>query len=338
MNEVATLLEARRSEYACLVLLVDDQPIIGEAVRRMLIDQPDIDLHYCADPGQALREAEEIRPTVILQDLVLPGTDGLSLLAEYRARPSLRDVPVIVLSTREDPSVKRDSFKAGASDYLVKLPDPIELVARIRHHSRAYLNQVQRDEAYRALRESQQKLMETNLELQRLSTQDALTGLSNRRQFDACLEAEWLRSTREAKPLSLLMIDVDDFKAYNDGYGHPAGDEVLRRVGGLLAGQAKRSTDLAARYGGEEFAVILACTPLDGALTLARQLCEAVLGLGLTHRGSRVAGCVTISIGVASRVPARGQGPSELLKAADLALYDAKESGKNRCSTRGLAS
>lgn len=321
-------------EYAAMVLLVDDQVIIGEAIRRMLAEQPDIDFHYCGDPDKALKYAEEIKPTVILQDLVLPGIDGLTLVREYRAHPSTRDVPIIVLSTREDAAVKRDSFKAGANDYLVKLPDPIEFIARIRHHSRAYLNQLQRDEAYRALRESQQMLMESNLELQRLSTLDGLTGLANRRHLNAYLEAEWLRAIREHDPLSLLMVDIDDFKAYNDNYGHLAGDEALKRVAEAMFSHARRSTDLAARFGGEEFALILPLTPPAGAQQQAQTLCDAVSALQLPHRGSTVGPCVSISVGCATCMPRGGELSSLLINAADAALYDAKHRGKNRISVR----
>jgi two-component system chemotaxis family response regulator WspR len=321
-------------EYVAMVLLVDDQPIIGEAIRRMLAGKVDIDFHYCGDPEQALAYADKIKPTVILQDLVLPGTDGLTLVRQYRAHPTTRHVPIIVLSTREDPMVKRDCFKAGADDYVVKLPDPLELIARVRHHSRAYLNQLQRDEAYRALRESQQKLMETNLELQRLSMLDGLTGLSNRRHFNAYLEAEWLRATREQSPLSLLMVDIDDFKAYNDSYGHLAGDEVLKQVAEVMRSNAKRSTDLAARFGGEEFALILPLTPLAGVQQQGQALCDAVAALQLPHRGSTVGACVSISVGCAARVPQHGELSSLLIDAADFALYDAKHRGKNRISLR----
>lgn len=317
-------------EYAAMVLLVDDQAIVGEAVRRMLLGEPDIDFHYCGDAEAALQTAQEVKPTVILQDLVLPGTDGLSLVKGYRHQPTTRDVPIIVLSTREDPAVKRDAFKAGANDYLVKLPDPIELVARIRHHSRAYLNQIQRDEAYRALRESQQKLLETNLELQRLSTLDGLTGLSNRRHLNVCLEAEWLRAIRDRSTVSLLMIDVDDFKAYNDSYGHLAGDEVLRGLAELMRAHTRRSTDLAARYGGEEFLILLPATPAEGARQLAMGLLHAMSMLRLPHRASSVADRVTISIGVASHAPTRDELSSLLVDGADRALYQAKHNGKNR--------
>ncbi len=153
------------SEYSCLVLLVDDQAIVGQAVLRLLSGYPDIDMHYCADPAQAVRIANELRPTVILQDLVMPAIDGLELVKLFRSNAATQETPIIVLSTREDPEMKSRAFAVGANDYLVKLPNKIELIARIRYHSRAFLNRVQRDEAFRALRESQQKLLESNTEL-----------------------------------------------------------------------------------------------------------------------------------------------------------------------------
>jgi len=153
------------NDYAVMVLLVDDQAMVGEAIRRMLANQPNIDFHYCANPADALKIAGQIKPTVILQDLVMPGVDGLTLVRQYRANSLTQDIPIIVLSTKEEPVVKGEAFAAGANDYLVKLPDKIELIARIRHHSKAYLNQVQRDSAYRALRESQQQLVDSNTAL-----------------------------------------------------------------------------------------------------------------------------------------------------------------------------
>lgn len=151
--------------FTILVLLVDDQAMVGEAVRRALAGQPDIDFHFCMNPAEAPALAAHLRPFVILQDLVMPGVDGMSLVHQYRAQPTTRDIPVIVLSSKEDPAIKSDAFAGGANDYLVKLPDKVELVARIRHHAKAYLHQIQRDEAYRALRESQQQLVESNTTL-----------------------------------------------------------------------------------------------------------------------------------------------------------------------------
>src|SRR5256714_15290522 len=153
------------TQYHAMVLLVDDQAMVCEAVRRALANQPDIDFHYCADPREALNIANQIKPTVILQDLVMPGIDGLTLVSQFRANPATKDIPIIVLSTNENPQVKSQAFAFGANDYLVKLPDKIELIARIRYHSKAHVNLAQRDAAYRALRESQQQLIESNAAL-----------------------------------------------------------------------------------------------------------------------------------------------------------------------------
>ena len=148
-----------------MVLLVDDQVMVAEAIRRCLANQPNIAFHYCIDPSEAIRLANQIKPTVILQDLVMPGIDGLTLVRHFRANPTTSETPIIVLSTKEEPTIKGQAFAAGANDYLVKLPDKIELIARLRYHTKAYLNQIQRDEAYRALRESQQQLVDSNTTL-----------------------------------------------------------------------------------------------------------------------------------------------------------------------------
>lgn len=140
------------------VLLIDDQAMIGETVRRMLLSESDIEYHYCTDPTKALAEAERVRPTVILQDLVMPQIDGMTLVQEFRKNKNTREVPLIVLSTKEQPGVKAEGFANGANDYLVKLPDKIELIARIRHHSSGYINLLERIRAHQALERSQKAL------------------------------------------------------------------------------------------------------------------------------------------------------------------------------------
>ena len=145
-------------QHGIVVLLIDDQRIVGEAVRRMLAAEPDIVLHHETDPALALARAEQLAPTVILQDLVMPGIDGLTLLRTFRENARTREVPMIVLSSKEEPKTKAEAFALGASDYLVKLPDKVELVARIRHHSNAYIATLERNEAYAALMQSQQAL------------------------------------------------------------------------------------------------------------------------------------------------------------------------------------
>lgn len=145
-------------EHAVSVLLVDDQPIIGEAVRRMLASQEDINFRYCNDPTKAVEMAKEVETTVILSDLVMPQLDGLELVRRFRADEDTRRIPLIVLSTKEEASTKAEAFSSGANDYLVKLPDPVELIARIRHHSSGYISLLQRDEAYRQLEASREAM------------------------------------------------------------------------------------------------------------------------------------------------------------------------------------
>jgi DNA-binding response OmpR family regulator len=148
-----------------IILLVDDQPFVAEVLRRALSSDPKLVLHYCPDPNEAVETANRLRPTVILQDLVMPGVDGLSVVGRFRANSATRDTPIVVLSSKEDAHTKSLAFSVGATDYLVKLPDELELVARVRHHSNACLHRIQRDEAFRALRESQQQLLESNAAL-----------------------------------------------------------------------------------------------------------------------------------------------------------------------------
>lgn len=317
---------APAEHYLSMVLLVDDQVMVCEAVRRSLMSEADIDFHYCTDPLEAMKLAEQVKPTVILQDLVMPGIDGLDLVRRYRESAITKAVPVIVLSTKDDPATKGDAFKAGANDYLVKLPDRIELIARIRYHTRAYLDHVQRDEAYRALRESQRELMRVNLELERLTRVDGLTGLGNRRYFDEYLSAEWRRCMRTSASMAVLMIDVDHFKRYNDAYGHLAGDEVLKKVATVIQGGSTRSTDLAARFGGEEFVVVLPDVSPEGAQVVAERLVQHVRDLNIAHGDQRV----TISVGVAATMPDGTNSPADLVNAADRALFRAKDSGRDR--------
>ncbi|MDD2103475.1 response regulator [Pseudomonas putida] len=329
MNELQ-LDDFKTDENAAMVLLVDDQAMIGEAVRRGLSNEDNIDFHFCADPHQAIAHAVRIKPTVILQDLVMPGLDGLSLVREYRKHPATKDIPIIVLSTKEDPLIKSAAFAAGANDYLVKLPDNIELVARIRYHSRSYMTLLQRDAAYRALRVSQQQLLDTNLVLQRLMNSDGLTGLSNRRHFDEYLELEWRRSLREQSQLSLLMIDVDYFKTFNDTFGHLEGDEALRQVAAAIRDACARPSDLPARYGGEEFALVLPNTSLGGARLVAEKLRMTVAALKIPHIAPTEGSSLTISIGLSTITPTAGSNCRELISAADKGLYLAKHNGRNQ--------
>ncbi|GMQ83879.1 MAG: PleD family two-component system response regulator [Gammaproteobacteria bacterium] len=319
-----------------IVLLVDDQAMVAEAIRRMLADEPDIEFHYCSDPKQAVKQAVAVKATIILQDLVMPDVDGMTLVRFYRNNPTTRDVPVIVLSSKEDPQVKSDAFSNGATDYLVKLPEKIELLARIRAHAKSYLVQKERDDAFRTMEKMQEQLSainnelaHSNRELKRLSSMDGLTSLANRRQFDATLEQEWQRAIRTELPLSLLFADIDYFKRYNDSYGHQAGDDCLKKIADSLQKTVHRPADLVCRYGGEEFVMILPDTTSEGALAVAEKVLIHIADLNIPHTNSDTADHVTLSIGVATLRPEEGCSPDELIEAADKMLYKAKENGRN---------
>ena len=203
---------AALTQHTLKVLLIDDQRMIGEAVRRMLVAEADIQFRYCQDPRQALAIAAEFEPTVILQDLVMPGVDGLDLVRDFRNLPATKAVPLIVLSTQEEPEVKVRAFGLGANDYLVKLPDRLELLARIRYHSGAYISLLQRDEAYRALVESQRQLQRHSAFIRqtfgRYLSDDVVARL---------LEApEGLQLGGERRRVSILMSDLRGFTGMSE--------------------------------------------------------------------------------------------------------------------------
>ena len=306
-----------------VVLMVDDQAMVGEAMRRMLSTESDIQFHFCAQPNQAIEKAISVKANVILQDLVMPDVDGMTMVGRFRSNPATQEIPIIVLSSKEDPAVKRDAFTNGANDYLVKLPDPIELIARVRAHARSYHAQQQ-------LRVLQKTLEASNAILRTLSNQDGLTGLPNRRHFDEVFDREWRRCLRSGKEISLIMIDIDGFKLFNDHYGHQGGDDCLRVVAQAIQKGMMRGGDVAARYGGEEFAVILPETDLEGAAAVAERLRALVEDLQLAHEKSPCSDHVTISVGVACFLPSLKNTFEQLTVEADRALYQAKRGGRNR--------
>ena len=312
------------------VLLIDDQAMIAEAVRRALSSEKDIEFHYCQDPTKGIKLATEINATVILQDLVMPDIDGLMMVRYFRVNKDTAQIPIILLSTKDEASIKSKAFSLGANDYMVKLPDKIEMIARVRYHSQAYINQLQKDEAFRALEESKAKLAEANRTLQKLSSLDGLTGIANRRNFDETLNKEWNRAMRSEKSIGLLMLDIDFFKLYNDHYGHQGGDDCLKKVAKGLDSAIHRETDFLARYGGEEFSGILPDTDLNGSVKVAEEMRLAIKDLRIEHAKSTVSDLVSVSIGVSAIIPRQGTDPKILIGAADQALYKAKEDGRDR--------
>jgi phosphoserine phosphatase RsbU/P len=225
------------------VLLVDDQAIVGEQVRRMLQAEPDVELHFCQDPARAVATANSVQPTVILQDLVMPDIDGLMLVKFYRANPATRDTPMIVLSSKEEPVIKAKAFALGANDYLVKLPDKLELVARVRYHSRAYLNLLERNEAFRQLAESQRQLAEEVAQaaryVQSLLPAPLRGGVS--------IDWRFVPSTQLGGDMfGYHWLDPDHLAVYLlDVSGHGVGSSLLAvSAANLLSAQSLPGTDL----------------------------------------------------------------------------------------------
>jgi diguanylate cyclase (GGDEF)-like protein len=278
------------------------------------------------DPGKERRNDVEL----VLMDVELPGARGYDACRRIVAQEALRDLPVLVVTSHTGPSHVQEAFASGARDYIPKPVQQVELLARVG----AALALKREMDARRAresdLIELQRRLQEANAGLERLSSEDALTGLANRRAFDARLAAEWARAARDRVPLSLAMLDVDHFKSFNDRFGHPAGDALLRRIAEAIVRCVHRPADIVARYGGEEFAALFPATPSAGAYIVAERLRSAVEKLAV-HRGDQpTSAVVTVSVGVATVVPRTGEDPHALVALADEALYTAKGAGRNQ--------
>ncbi|MBP2313668.1 diguanylate cyclase [Azospirillum soli] len=292
------------------ILVVDDIPSNVHVLSRILKD--DYDIYFATDGDKALELVQTRLPDLVLLDIMMPGMDGYEVCTRIKDDPATRDIPVIFISAKSEVEDETHGLEVGAIDFITKPISPPIVKARVRNH---------------LLLKRQADL------LRQLSFLDGLTGIANRRRFDEALLREWRRCARSHTPLSLVMLDVDHFKAYNDHYGHQAGDECLRAIAGVLDEQTKRPGDLVARYGGEEFVCLLPETDGEGALLVAERLREAIARQRLPHAVSPVAGHVTISLGAATARPLTETPSDSLYQAADLLLYEAKRAGRNRvCS------
>lgn len=244
-NNTSFLSEHGMNAYSIKVLLIDDQAIIGEAVHRMLQDEPDIELNYCQDPTQALFKASQFKPTVILLDLVMPEIDGLLLVKYFRANIATKDIPLIVLSTKEEPKIKAEAFALGANDYLVKLPDKVELIARIRYHSAAYIRLLERNEAYEKLAEKQKILDQELIEAVGYVKSLLPSPISN---VSSPVTADWdfIPSTQlGGDAFGYHWLDDENFAMYLlDVCGHGVGAALLSiSVMNVLRSQTLPNTD-----------------------------------------------------------------------------------------------
>ena len=301
------------------ILIIDDSPsellLLQSRLRRL-----GHEVFSAANGVRGLEMFVELKPDLVLLDVVMPGIDGHETARRMRAAES-DWVPIIFLSGRTESEDIAAGIEAGGDDYLAKPCDPTVLAAK--------MQSMQRIAAMRArLLQTTRELENANAALALIAQTDGLTGVGNRRALDDALAREVGRAARNRTPISVVMLDVDHFKLYNDRYGHLAGDECLRRVARAVAATPARAADFVGRYGGEEFCIVLPDTPALGALHAAERMRLAVEALEIPAAGD--AKWVSVSLGVATGLPASGAALVGLLADADRALYAAKHAGRNR--------
>ena len=318
------------------ILVVDDSPFICHFIKDTLAKAGHKDVIFADSAFEAFEYLGLDNPSkgekisLVLMDFIMEGLDGIDACTRIKSKEHLKDIPLIMITGKTEDKYLKAAFNAGAMDFITKPLSQVVLVARV--NSALMLKQemdrckTREEELLGVTR----LLEEANTKLQELSSIDGLTGIANRRLFDQFIEKEWKRALRYSRPLSLVMIDIDVFKAFNDSYGHLAGDDCLRQVAQALQDGTKRPGDLVARYGGEEFAVILPEIETDNALIFAETLRLIVESLNINHAYSTVCNIVTASLGVATMVPHRLTSPKILIDHADKALYFAKQNGRNQ--------
>jgi len=289
------------------VLIVDDEKSNLKVLSEIL--KEDAHVLIAKNGAQALSRAKQVVPTLILLDVVMPEMDGFDVILALKNDELTRNIPVIFITGLSDVDNEEKGFLLGACDYIQKPFHASIVKARVKLH-------LQLAHQCRLLEE--------------LASIDPLTSLANRRKFDQVLELEWAAGKRDNTQLTILMIDIDFFKAYNDHYGHPAGDDVIKKVAKVLNEQFNRPRDFVARYGGEEFVVVLPNTFGDNILSKMQTCCQAVASLNIPHEYSSVSDCITVSVGGVGCKPTDDIDIGAVVEAADAHLYLAKGSGRDQ--------
>lgn len=304
------------------ILVVDDQELARSMFMRCLT-QAGHEVDAAVDHDSALEAFQRMRPNLVLLDVEMPGPSGYEVARRIRALETGEWTPIIFLSASSGDQALSQGIEAGGDDYLVKPSSDVVLLAKIRAMQRLI-------DMRRRLVSMSEELHRANSQLAQLTETDALTGVNNRRGFDRLIRQEIMASRREGFPLTLALLDIDFFKAYNDKLGHAQGDACLQQVAGLLRSVCQRPRDIVARYGGEEFALILPGTPKSGAMTFARAVMRMFSRMNLVHPDSAVASWVTVSGGLTTCVADAQTTAEGLFMRADEALYAAKRQGRNR--------
>jgi len=289
------------------LLVVDDQPANIQALYQAF--SADHQVLMATSGEQALKIAMTKQPDLVLLDVMMPGMDGHEVCHRLKAEESTRGIPVIFVTAHDDEASETLGLEMGAVDFISKPVNPKIVRARVK---------------------TQLTLKAQSDLLRQWVYIDGLTGVYNRRHLDERLASEWARAVRSGTELSVVLLDVDFFKRYNDRYGHQAGDDCLRRLAACLKDSLKRPADLVARYGGEEFVCLLPDTPLAGGLALAEHLRDNVAALALEHADSAAASVVTVSLGVCCKPADTVGSAASLLRGADAQLYQAKAQGRAR--------
>jgi diguanylate cyclase (GGDEF)-like protein len=290
------------------ILIVDDEPENIEILSELLGSE--CELFFALNGLEALEIAVDQAPDLILLDVLLtPEMDGYEVCSRLKKDPKTMAIPVIFITAMDREEDETRGLEAGAMDYITKPISPPIVRARVRNHL---------------------ELKRYHDILENLSVTDGLTGIANRRRFDQFLEREWRRAIRSRSPLSLIFMDIDLFKTFNDHYGHLAGDDCLRKLAQGLNEVIQRPADLLARYGGEEFACVLPETDTQGAIAVADKIRQKIDNLNITFTSPISGDHITVSMGLATLIPLKAQSSADLIRLADELLYEAKKLGRNR--------
>lgn len=311
------------------LLIVDDSKTTLKVFRAVLEDAG-----YDVETKESAKEAFEFLGLDTAEDMgndvdlvimghMMRGIDGIEATIKLKASGKHVDIPIIMVTAKTDDDSLRESFEAGVADYINKNFNQVELLAKVRS-----LVKLKQEMDHR--KEVATQLEKANRHLHLLSVLDGLTDIPNRRALDNFMKREWKRAMREPQPISLIMVDIDNFKPYNDNYGHQMGDIALKKVASALTRMVNRPGDIVARYGGEEFTIVLVNTEAAGAKIIAEYTRSAVASLNIPHEYSTAGDHLTISLGVSTLVPEKGSSPKNLIENADKALYQAKEGGRNQ--------